>query len=335
GTPSVRMNRRGDAVAMWEIFGGISASVRNENGRWDHLALVANTGFQQRQWSFGLDDAGNALLALSIAPTRVFARRYEPSSGWGEFTPVPGADDVEFGRDPALAVSGTGTALLAWATTRGEVLASVFEPGRGWSFASRLSSQPTAIHWLNAFVNARGDGLVTWYGSDPNTPESGALFAILYENPTGFRRADRLGPAVGAALAATVAPQSTSVVVYMTGLGLRAQRHTSAGGWSAPELLEGVGGFDAVALDDQGNGWVFWSEPGASNQGIALRSRRLVAARATGEVEEIAPPTSGPASFQGVSMDSEGGVTTAWFRLPSEPTSGGGSAFVAGRYNPR
>jgi hypothetical protein len=335
GTPSVRMNRRGDAVAMWEIFGGISASVRSANGRWDHRALVGDTGVQARRWSFGLDDAGNALLAVSAAPSGVHTRRYEPSSGWGPFGAIPGADDVEFGLEPALAVSGTGTALLAWATTGGEVLGSVFEPGTGWSFASRLSSQPTAIYALNVFVNARGDGVVTWYGNDPINPGSGALFASLYENPTGFRRADRLGPAVGSTLAAAVAPQNTSLVIYMTGLGLRAQRHTSAAGWSAPEPVEGVGGFDAVTLDDQGDGWIFWSEPGPSNQGIALRSRRLLAGRATGVVEEIAPPTPGLAWFRGVSLDSQGGVSTAWFRLLSEPTSGGGYAFVAGRYDPR
>lgn len=259
----------------------------------------------------------------------------KPSTGWREFSAIPGADDVEFGLDPALAVSGTGTALLAWATTRGEVLGSVFEPGTGWSFASRLSSQPTAINDLNAFVNARGDGVVTWYGSDPTAPGAGALFASLYENPAGFRRTERLGPAVGAAQAAAVAPQNTSLVIYMTGLGLRAQRHTLAGGWSAPEPVEGVGGFDAVTLDDQGDGWIFWSEPGPSNQGIALRSRRLLAGRATGAVEEIAPSTPGLAWFRGVSMDSQGGVSTAWFRLQSEATSAGAFAFVAGRYNPR
>ena len=150
-----------------------------------------------------------------------------------------------------------------------------------------------------------------------------------------FRRADRLGPPVGAALASAVAPQNTSLVIYMTGLGLRVPRHTSAGGWSAPEPVEGVGGFDAVTLDDQGDGRIFWSEPGPSNQGIALRSRRLLAGRATGAVEEIGPPTPGLAWFRGVSMDSQGGVSTAWFRLVSEPTSGGGFAFVAGRYDPR
>jgi hypothetical protein len=34
-------------------------------------------------------------------------------------------------------------------------------------------------------------------------------------------------------------------------------------------------------------------------------------------------------------MDSQGGVSTTWFRLLSEPTSAGAFAFVAGRYDPR
>jgi len=330
-TPAVRMNARGDMVAIWDTYDGLRASVHAAGGTWGPAEIVRRGS--GTLWNWGLDDAGNAIVAWT-AGGRIFTSRFEAGRGWQGLGALPGAEPVDPFGVPAVAVSGSGLAVAGWSTQTGEVWASSFDPGRGWSLPSRLSQEPSRVLLVSAFANARGDGLVTWYGSDPSAEGSGALFASFYENATDFLPGEVLGPTVGTAMAAAIDLNGTSIVVYMSGLGLRVQRH-AAGGWQAPEALDGVGGFDSVTLDDHGSGWVLWSEPSAENREmVSLRSRRLAAGRAIGMAEEISPPALGLAWFSGTRMDAPGGLSAAWFRLTSEPGEPGRFALMAARYHP-
>jgi hypothetical protein len=102
-------------------------------------------------------------------------------------------------------------------------------------------------------------------------------------------------------------------VIYESGLGLRRQRYRAGTVWQPPEPLEGVGGYDAIPLDDRGNGWVLWNERVGAHL-VSLRSRRLAAGEPMGPVEEVAPPFAGFAWFRGTPTDARGGVVAGWFR---------------------
>jgi len=73
--------------------------------------------------------------------------------------------------------------------------------------------------------------------------------------------------------------------------------------------------------------------PRDGTRSVTLLSRRLADGRATGSVEQIAPPFAGFAWFCGTAMDAQGGLNAAWFQRVSEPDVAERYALVAGRYD--
>jgi hypothetical protein len=332
-TPTVQMNARGDAVSIWDGYSGLRATLAPARGPWEVPTLVGKPASQM--WSWGLDDEGRALVVWLSGRT-VLTRSLEPGSGWGQTAVLPGAEgQTSTLLAPTVVVSGSGPALAVWARaeTPGvnqELWANSFDPPQGWGAPHRLAPQRTSSRVSSAalFVNASGDGLASWREYEA---ETGVLYVSRYTRATGFEAAEALGPSAGAATAASIDPAGNVLVIYQSGPGLRRQRYVAGRGWQAPEPLEGVGGYDAVPLDDQGNGWILWNEridPGT----VSLRSRRLAAGVAAGPVEEIAPSFAGYAWFRGTPLDARGGLVAAWFQRVSAPGAAERYSLVANRY---
>jgi hypothetical protein len=289
-------------------------------------------------WSWGLDDEGRALVVW-LSGTRVLARRLEPASGWGQPAPVPGAESqVSRLQAPGVVVSGSGNALVVW--PRGETLgasqefwANSFDPSASWGTPRRLAPQQASSRVSSAtlFANSAGDGLAAWLEYDASTPSAGVLYASRYSRATGFGPAEMLGSSAGSAIAAAIDAAGNVLVIYESGQGLRRQRYGAGRGWQAPEPLEGVGGYDAVPLDDLGNGWVLWNERVDAST-MSLQSRRLAAGVATGPVEVVAPSFAGHAWFRGTPLDARGGLVAAWFQRVSPTGAAERYALVANRY---
>jgi hypothetical protein len=335
GTPTVQMNKRGDVVSIWDGWGGLRASTSIAGGAWQSPALLGDPAAEM--WSWGLDDEGAALVVW-LAGGGVFARHLDPRSGWGQAALVPGAESHASLQAPRVAVSGSGNALVVWA--RGESLgadqelwANSFDPRLGWGASHRLAPEQSSARasGATAFVNAQGDGLACWYEYDTGAAGSGVLFASRYSRAAGFGPAEALGPSAGSAIAAAIDAAGNVLVIYESGQGLRRQRYGAGGGWQAPEPLEGVGGYDAVPLDDSGSGWVLWNERVDSST-VSLRSRRLAAGVATGPVEQIASAFTGYAWFRGTPLDTRGGLVAAWFQRVSPIGSAEHYALVANRF---
>jgi hypothetical protein len=332
-TPTVQMNTRGDVVSMWDGYGGLRASASAAGGAWQSPVLVGRPASQK--WSWGLDEEGGALVVWLSGRT-VLTRSLEPGSGWGQTAVLPGAEaQTSALLAPTVAVSGSGPALAMWAraeTLGGneELWANSFDPRQGWATPHPLAPQRTSsrISYATVFVNASGDGLASWREYEA---EKGVLYASRYTRATGFGAAEALGPSAGAATAASVDSAGNVLVIYQSGLGLRRQRYVAGRGWQPPEPLEDVGGYDAVPLDDQGNGWVLWNERIDSGT-VSLRSRRLAAGVAAGPVEEVAPPFAGYAWFRGTPLDARGGLVAAWFQRVSAPGAAERYALVANRF---
>jgi hypothetical protein len=335
-TPTVQMNARGNVVSLWDGYGGLRASSSASGGNWESPALIGKPVAQM--WSWGLDDEGRALVVW-LSGTRVLTRRLEPGSGWGPSAPLPGAESqVSLLQAPKVAVSGSGNALVVW--PKGEILgdyqefwANSFDPRVGWGVPHRLAPEQASwrVSSARVFVNSSGDGLAAWYEYDAGAAGAGVLFASRYSRATGFAPAEALGPSAGSALAAAIDSAGNVLVLYESGQGLRRQRYGTGRGWQAPEPLEGVGGYDAVPLDDQANGWVLWNERIDSGT-VSLRSRRLAAGVATGPVEEIGPAFTGYAWFRGTPLDTRGGLVAAWFQRGSAPDAAERYALVANRF---
>jgi hypothetical protein len=332
-TPTVQMNARGDAVSIWDGYVGLRATSAPARGPWEVPTLIGKSASQM--WSWGLDNEGRALVVWLSGRT-VLTRSLEPGSGWGQTAVLPGAEgQTSILLAPAVVVSGSGPALAVWARaeTSGvneELWANSFDPRLGWGSPRRLAPEQASwrISSVTVFVNALGDGLASWREYDA---ETGVLYVSRYTRAAGFGSAEPLGPSAGAALAAAIEPSGNALVIYESGRGLRRQRYVVGRGWQAPEPLEGVGGYDAVPLDDQANGWVLWNEKIGSDT-VSLRSRRLAAGAATGPVEEVAPSFAGYAWFRGTPLDTRGGLVAAWFQRVSAPGVAERYALVTNRF---
>ncbi len=235
-------------------------------------------------------------------------------------------------------VSGSGNALVVW--PRGETLganqefwANSFDPSASWGAPRRLAPQQASSRVSSAtlFVNSAGDGLAAWLEYDASTPSAGVLYASRYARATGFGPAEILGPSAGSGIDAAIDAAGNVLVIYESGQGLRRQRYGAGRGWQAPEPLEGVGGYDAVPLDDLGNGWVLWNERVDAST-VSLRSRRLATGVATGPVEPIASAFAGYAWFRGTPLDARGGLVAAWFQRVSPTGSAERYSLVANRF---
>jgi len=335
-TPTVQMNARGDVVSIWDGYGGLRASASIAGGAWQSPVLLGDPAAQM--WSWGLDDEGRALVVW-LSGWGVFARRLDPGAGWGQPALVPGAESqVSLLQAPNVVVSGSGNALVVW--PRGETLganqefwANSFDPRLGWGAPHRLAPQQASSRVSSArvFVNASGDGLAAWYEYDADAAASGVLYASRYDRTTGFGPAEPLGHSAGSATAAAIDPAGNVLVIYQSGQGLRRQRYVVGRGWQPPEPLDDVGGYDAVPLDDLGNGWVLWNES-IDSATVSLRSRRLAAGVATGRVEVVAPSFTGYAWFRGTPLDTRGGLVAGWFQRVSPTGSAERYALVANRF---
>jgi hypothetical protein len=331
-TPTVRMNARGDVVAIWDGYAGLAASAATGRS-WESPVIIGRSAAQK--WSWGLDDEGRALVVW-LSGRSVLTSRLEPGSGWLQPTPLPGAESqASLLETPTIAVSGSGHAIAAWSRAQSpgvddELLANAFDPREGWSAPLRLGPQQAESRALQAtaFMSSEGDGLLCWYES---AVVGGALYASRYARTTGFGPAELLGASAGSATAAAIEPSGNVMVIYQSGPGLRRQRYLVGRGWQPPEPFEDVGGYDAVPLDDQGNGSALWNERIGSDS-VSLRSRRLASGLAVGPVEEVAPPFTGYAWFRGVPMDANGGMLAAWFQRVSPLGDAGRYALVASRF---
>jgi hypothetical protein len=214
-----------------------------------------------------------------------------------------------------------------------EFWANSFDPRVGWGAPHRLAPEQASwrVSSARVFVNSSGDGLAAWYEYDAGAAGAGVLSASRYSRATGFAPAEALNPSTKSAVAAAIDSTGNVLVVYESGQGLRRQRYGTGRGWQTPEPLEGVGGYDAVPLDDQGNGWVLWNERIDSGT-VSLRSRRLATGVATGPVEEIGPAFTGYAWFRGTPLDTRGGLVAAWFQRGSAPDAAERYALVASRF---
>ncbi len=335
-TPTVRMNARGDVVSIWDSYGGLRASTPTAGGSWDSPALIGRPA--ALMWSWGLDDEGRALLVW-LSGGSVLTSRLEPGFGWRQPAVVPGAEgQASRLQTPTIAVSASGHAIVVW--SRGESLgvneelwANSFDPRQGWAAPHRLGPQQASSRALlaTAFMNSEGDGLLSWYESDLGGSGGGVLHASRYARTTGFGPAEPLGASAGTATAAAIEPSGNVLVIYQSGQGLRRQRYVVGRGWQPPEALEGVGGYDAVPLDELGNGWAVWNERTGSDV-VSIRSRRLAAGLPIGAVEEAAAPFTGYAWFRGAPMDARGGIVAAWFQRVSPLGDAGRYALVANRF---
>lgn len=196
GSPAVATNDRGQALAVW-VGGG--AAFRSAYGRWSAPVEILPPGrFALEEPEVGLDDAGNAIVAMRAFDDATFAFRVVvvtrrgrdgvwsgpvalsprgPTSG----RPAPGA------ARPSLAVSPRGEAIIAWAQTvngSSRAVARRRAPGAAaWGRLEDVSGPQRGVSGLRVALARDGSAGAAWT----------AILPGARPRPTVARVAMRLG----------------------------------------------------------------------------------------------------------------------------------------------
>jgi hypothetical protein len=311
--PSVAMDTAGRIVVVWSAGDGLYASRFVAAGWGTPRRISQAVRGSIASPALKLDGAGNGLAVWSQG-SALWTARFESASGWSEPAPLPESHGVGAVSDapPALALNATGDGLTLW--TQGQqgaqtLWASAFTPSNGWSRQERIGpDSPLHLFGLGATLNASGNGLVLSVQQDPNVNGDDTVVAQRYQPGAGFAPAEPLGNFGW--LAAGLDPEGNAIVFTIGPQALRVHRYAAGLGWQSPELLEGVGGYDAIPVDANGNGWILWENQSPDHE---IWSRRLVGGRPADPLARVAQPSSGSASQVRAVADSRGGAVALWF----------------------
>lgn len=236
-------------------------------------------------WSVQFDAAGNALAVWIRADAggggpSVWAGRFEPDSGW-EAPVLLETDPGEVYGSVALAVHGSGDAAAVWAQfdgTHTNIHVSRYTAGAGWGAAEIIDDGNDLVGSPHVAVAPNGDILAVW--RQPSTGIVWDIWARRYTQAGGWEPAVRVSTTnTGRATAATAAFDGTgnAIVLWLQDPGfnrsLYAARHSAAGGWSTPQLIDS-GGVDQhrLAVDAAGNALAIWRRPEEIDGKVVLKA---------------------------------------------------------------
>lgn len=178
GQPTVAIDAAGRAIAVWGQLDGAGSATESlwtsryvPGSGWSAPQLLENNPGTVAGAYLGIDQrSGRAVLAwrqLTSASYDLWARSFDPASGWGPATAIESRDGAV--GDASVAVGSDGKATLVWSQigpgTRFSVFASRYVFGGNWSAAALVENNETlATQDMEPRVTTTpgGGALVTW-----------------------------------------------------------------------------------------------------------------------------------------------------------------------------
>ncbi|HEY0279594.1 MAG TPA: hypothetical protein VGC32_15120 [Solirubrobacterales bacterium] len=207
--PRVAVDRRGDAVAVWQRRSGkshkfvIEAATRLAAGAWSvptRLSGDARSAFVPR---VAVDARGDAVVVWERNGGKKIGRRVieaatRPSGGSWTHPPTLLSAATEDASNPQVAVDPRGDAVAVWERTRGKTERSIVEAathpaGGDWSDSlTRLSGDTARETELlpQVAVDACGDAVAVWGRTSAKTDGSVVETATLRHQRIGHRNRD-------------------------------------------------------------------------------------------------------------------------------------------------
>lgn len=327
--PKLRTGPLTSLIGVLPLLAACGSPPTDGNGTakpgWGQPVVLADQAVFDSSVGVSLDGDGKGNAVAVWAPSTqvyapILARRYSAREGWmavETIAPIEGGSV----NTPTVRMNASGDVVSIW-DGYGGLRAST--PGAGGSWDSPvLIGRPAALMWSWG-LDDEGRALVVWLSGR-------SVLTSRLEPGFGWRQPAVVPGAEGQTSGLQTPTTGNVLVIYQSGHGLRRQRYLVGRGWQPPEPLEDVGGYDAVPLDDLGNGWVLWNERIDSDV-VSVRSRRLTAGLPVGPVGEAAAPFAGYAWFRGTPLDTRGGMMAAWFQRVSQPDATERHALVANRF---
>jgi PKD domain len=274
-SPTVAVNARGDAVAVWASVSlsgwTVLAAYRAAGGTWQAAVPLESSQAGTAAPDVVVDPSGR-VVAVWAATTgsgwRVHTASRSTDGTWSKASALSGPDATG-SIAPQVALEGAADVLAVWSrsTAKGSVIEAATKSAVNGTWSQAGEPFPVAHDAIapSLAVNRRGDGVIVWTNSD----QSGLSVMAAHRRPGNVWGPPTTlsGPPPGAlsprvaldgrgnALVAWTQPQGGFSRVYAASL-------TAGGGWSAARALSRAGA-DAVtpevALDENGDGAVVWS----------------------------------------------------------------------------
>jgi hypothetical protein len=246
GRPIVRLNGRGQALAVWTTASGRVVAARRERGGPWSAGLATGTDLVTSRFArlrAALGDDGRARVATSSCgeqqPFRCLVRVAGQAAGGRPWERV--AADLELPQPPDVALDCAGRAVAAWVASEGPSLAgapvfAVTLGTAGWGPPETVSVQPAegAPSSVAVAVGDGGGAAVAWTVALPGTSGAGVRAAV--------RRAGGSWAAPAALSPDGARAIEPAVAVNVRGDVLTAWRQLSTGGEAVTAALSPRGG---------------------------------------------------------------------------------------------
>jgi|GEM_PF-6442588 len=170
--PQVVSNSRGDTIAVWRQFDGLSyrivGSFRTAQGSWGPSETIeTDAGGDAFTPSIGMDNNGNAVAVWDHhmnMSTQVVAATYTPASGWSVAENIEVPDKGNANR-PTVSVNGAGYAVAVWRQADGggqSIWANVYSPINGWQGATLIEKQRNDALRPTIYLSDSGNATAIW-----------------------------------------------------------------------------------------------------------------------------------------------------------------------------
>jgi hypothetical protein len=274
--PSVRMDRDGNAVVVWEQFDGAQYTVQANrlplHQAWEAAAIVSANGAQRVfNPEVAVNVSGDALAVWTQsngASLSVWGNRFVPGAGWGSAAPIQ-ANATGDAYTPQIAVDITGNATAVWHEHNGtvnDIWACRYAVGAGWTNAMLIEGGAGNAVYPQVGVDKAGEALVVWAQTNGTqyflawnrfVPVSGwGNATLLTASPM-----DPQAPDVG------VAWSGDAAAVWTHYDGVRydvwAARYAEGAGWGNVTLIEADAGdahTPSIGVDPSGIAVAVWTQ---------------------------------------------------------------------------
>jgi len=237
GTFAAAMNEHGQAMVIWNDVDPntyesmyVSKIYQPKQGWANPVAINGTQGYTSYS-GFGLDNIGNAMLALQIANAsynfNAYAFHYS-HAGWG--TPVLLQSNMDFDAGYlVMKMNARGEAMAIWSeynpTTNFHMHANRYVPGQGWKGDRYIANRNNAPSFARLALNDSGNAVALWSEPMPEFLAPGAssppsnVFAFRFDKYAGWDHGANLqyGPISMATLDVALSRGGEAIAFWGTG----------------------------------------------------------------------------------------------------------------------
>ena len=345
--PQLATDDAGNGFAVWEQRedGGTTVNIWTnrfdvEQGWPPPELLQTDEVTAARTPAVAADPAGNAIAIwvqsdMEAGGQLIWARRYEPGTGWGAAASIDEVDGSSLlaGTHTAVGMDANGNATAIWLrpTIDGQVIwTNRYTLATGWGTAELIKSDPnTDARDPRLAVGANGDAFVIWGQNEGARQDIWAarFSGAAWESPEWIDAYDG-----GNKQESDIAVDGMGIAHAVWGqaddddpdlLNLWASQYTPGSGWGTPELIEppnedpnedGPVRNARVGVNTAGNAFVVWAQ--AQGNWLSIWSNRLDPGTGwmTAEPIEIQDLT---AKLPKIAVDENRHAHAVWLHSPS------------------